>query len=154
VGAAAQAGEPVSYGHAVLGILDRDRGEYEAAAEHYRESGALAAELGNDDDVTTANENLADLALAAGQLDEARRLWEWVIARHREQELPAGADCLPRFGLGAVAYHQNRLQDAEDEFARALVLATEVGFRQNEALALSGCAAVAAARGDAAGAAL
>lgn len=149
VGTAANALEPVSHCHTVLGILARDRGEFDLAREHLERSGALAAELGNDEDVMAANENLADLALAAGQLDEARRLWERVIGWQREQGLPAGADSLPRFGLGAVAYHEDRLDDAQAEFARAFALSVEAGFPNGQALALSGCAAVAGASGDA-----
>jgi hypothetical protein len=47
VGTGVQALEPVSHCHTVLGILDRDRGEFDAAAGHFEQSGALAAELGN-----------------------------------------------------------------------------------------------------------
>jgi predicted ATPase/DNA-binding SARP family transcriptional activator len=154
VGTCAQAFEPVSYCHTILGILDRDRGEYEAAAEHFRTSGELAEGLGNPDDVRTAQENLADLALVSGRLEEARSRWEWVIAQQRGRGMAESADCGPRLGLGQVAFYEDRLDDAERELVNAYELAADAGFRHICALAVSGLAAVAAARGDAVEAAL
>src|SRR5262249_24117482 len=105
-------------------------------------------QLGNDDDVMAANENLADLALVAGRFEEARTRWEKAVGWHSEQRLPEESDCLPRFGLGAVAFHEGRLDDAERDLLHAHELCARAGFARMRALALSGLAAVAAARGE------
>ncbi|HEX3454307.1 MAG TPA: hypothetical protein VHS03_06755, partial [Gaiellaceae bacterium] len=92
---------------------------------------------------------LADLALNAGRFDEARRRWEWAVARQREQGLPDEADTMPRFGLGAVAFEEHRLDDARRDFVAAYDLAGRAAFPNMAALALAGLAAVEAARGEA-----
>ncbi len=156
VGTAAAALDAVMRCHTVLGIVARDRGELASAAAHIERSGALAEELGLEEAVTTANTNLADLALMAGDFGQARRRWEHTLAQNRERGLHTTVihatskieDSFARLGLGAVAYYEGQLEEAADHFSLVLELSERAGFRQNVALALVGLAAVAAARGE------
>src|SRR5262249_41365343 len=130
------------------GIVARDSGELGTARRHYERSGKIAEELGLIEDMTIANTNLADLALAAGDLEEARRRWETTIAQNREQGMSPDADCLAQLGLGTAAWLEARLDEAEIGLARAYELSELAGFPQAGALALAGLAAVAGERGE------
>ena len=140
--------EAVMRCHTVLGMVARDRGDLAAAASHMASSGALADDLGLGEAAITANTNLAELALLADDLDEARRRWEGTLAWNHEHGIAEGRDGFALLGLGAVAYRQSRLGEAAEHFSRALELSQRAGFRHNVARGLVGLAAVAADRGE------
>ena len=130
--------------HTVLSHIARERERYAEAQAHLEQSEALAEGLGLAEDVMVANTNLGELALATGDLEQARRRWERTLAFYggRDQENTTFA----RLGLGAVAHRQDRLDDAAVHFAAALELAELSGFWHNATMALIGLAGVAAAQ--------
>jgi tetratricopeptide (TPR) repeat protein len=132
--------------HTVLSHIARERGCYAEAQEHLEQSEALAEKLGLSEDVMVANTNLGELALATGDLDQARRRWERTLAFYggHDQENTTFA----RLGLGAVAHRQGQLDEAAAHFAAALELAQASGFWHNATMALIGLAGVAAEVGD------
>jgi len=132
--------------HTVLSHIARERGCYAEAQAHLEQSEALAEALGLSEDVMVANTNLGELALATGDLDQARRRWERTLAFYggHDQENTTFA----RLGLGAVAHRQGRLDEAADHFAAALDLAEASRFWHNATMALIGLAGAAAELGD------
>ena len=151
VGTAAGELAPVMACHTVLSHIARERGAYADARAHLERSEAIAEELGLDEDVMIANTNLGELALATGDLDQARRRWEKTLETQ-------GADdensTFALLGLGAVAHRQGLLGEAADHFSRARDLSTRAGFLHNTTMALVGLAGVTADRGDHVAAAL
>ena len=134
--------------HTVLGVVARDRGHLAEAVAHIQRSAALAEELGLERDVIIANTNLADLALAAGDLAAARERFERTLAFNHEHGFAAADDSYALLGLGAVARLGGRLDAAAEHLQRALELCERAGFGHNAALALVGLAAVAVDRAD------
>jgi len=122
----------------------RERGAYASAMTHLKRSEAIAKELGLDDDVLVANTNLGELALAVGNLDEARRRWEHTMSRYAEDD-ENGTFAL--LGLGAVSYRQGRLDEAAGHYERARRLSERVGWLHNTTMALVGLAGIAADQG-------
>jgi predicted ATPase/DNA-binding SARP family transcriptional activator len=138
--------DPVLGCHTVLGLVACRRGELDAARDHFQRCLILAEELGQDHDAVVANTNLGEVALAAGDLEEARRRWELTIDLNLRS---GGTDCFALLGLGDVARLQDRLDDAESLFGRARAVAEEADWPHNVAMALLGLAGVAARRGQA-----
>ena len=144
--------EPVMGCETVLGLAALSRGRLDEARIHIARSGALAQELGLEADVVIADGNLAEIAFRAGDLEDARRRWEGVLAWHEQQPaLEGGAFAL--LGLAAIAHAEDRLDDAQQLFERARRLAGAAGFTQLVGHAHIGLAAVAAKSGDHAAAA-
>ncbi len=141
VGTAAGTPYAVMASHTVVSHVARERGAFETAMAHLQLSEALAKELGLDEDVLVANTNLGELALAVGDLDEARRRWEYALTRY-DQDDETGTFAL--LGLGSVSYRQGRLDEAIGHFARARDLSEQAGWLHNTTMALVGLAAIAA----------
>ncbi len=139
--------EPVMGCETVLGLAALGRGRLDEARTHIARSGALARELGLEADVVIADTNLAEISFRAGDLDDARRRWESVLAWHEHGSAPeSGVFAL--LGLAAIAHAEDRLDEAERLFERARHLADTAGFTQLAGHAHIGLAAVAAKRGD------
>ncbi len=152
VASAAGGHEPLLACHTVLSHIARERDQLSAARAHLEQSEAIAQRLGLLEDVMVANTNLGELAMAAGDLDEARLRWERTLAFYggREQENTTFA----LLGLGSVASRQGRLDEAFEHFSRARDLAESAGFQHNAMMALVGLAGVAADQGNSVSAAL
>ena len=142
-----QAGTPyaVMASHTVVSHVARERGEFALAKTHLELSEALAKELGLDEDVLVANTNLGELAMAVGDMDEARRRWEYTLTRYSDDD-ENGTFAL--LGLGSVSYRQGRLDEAARHFERARELSQRAGWLHNTTMALVGLAAIAADRGE------
>jgi predicted ATPase/DNA-binding SARP family transcriptional activator len=143
-GTASGALDPVMGCHTVLGLVALRRSQLDAARSHFERMHVLAEELGQDVDAVIANTNLGEVALAAGDLEEARRRWELTIELNRRA---GGNDSFALLGLGDVARLQGRLDDAASLFGRARAAAERTGWRHNVAMAVLGLASVAARRG-------
>jgi tetratricopeptide (TPR) repeat protein len=130
----------------VLGHATREQGQFAEAEAHFERSGALAAQLGLDEDVMVANTNLGELALVAGDLDQARSRWEHTLAFYDNRDDESATFAL--LGMGAVAHRQGFLDEAVEHFSRAQRLSENAGFTHNSALAFLGLAGVSADRAD------
>jgi predicted ATPase/DNA-binding SARP family transcriptional activator len=145
VGTASGADYAVMACHTVLSHLARERGELADATSHLERSAAIAEELGLADDVVVANTNLGELALAAGNLEEARRRWELSLQFYDEGD---EASTFALLGLGSVASLQGHLEEATKHFTRARTLSEQAGWLHNTTMALVGLAGVVSKQGD------
>jgi predicted ATPase/DNA-binding SARP family transcriptional activator len=131
--------------HTVLSHVARERGEFAEAMSHLESSAAIAEELGLAEDVVVANTNLGELALALGDLDEARRRWELSLAFYDEED---EARTFSLLGLGSVAVRQGHLEEAADHFIRARTMSERAGWPHNTTMALVGLAGVVSEQGE------
>jgi len=139
--------EPVMGCETVLGLAALGRGRFDEARTHIARSGALARELDLEVDVVIADTNLAEISFRAGDLDDARRRWESVLAWHEHGSAPeSGVFAL--LGLAAIAHTEERLDEAERLFERARHLADTAGFTHLAGHAHIGLAAVAEKGGN------
>lgn len=145
VGTSAGTPYAVMASHTVVSHVARERGDFGTSMAHLERSEAIAKELGMEEDVLVANTNLGELALAVGDLDEARRRWEYTLTRY-DQHDENGTFAL--LGLGSVSYRQGRLDEAIGHFARARDLSERAGWLHNTTMALVGLAAIAADQGN------
>lgn len=129
--------------HTVLSHVARERGEFAEAMSRLESSAAIAEELGLADDVVVANTNLGELALAIGDLDEARRRWELSLEFHGDHV----ASTFARLGLGSVAVRQGHLEEAAGHFLRARTMSERAGWPHNTTMALIGLAGVVSEQG-------
>lgn len=145
IGIKAGARYAVMASHTVVSHVARERGDFARSMAHLESSEAIAKELGLDEDVLVANTNLGELALAVGDLDEARRRWEYTMTCHAEDD----ENCtFALLGLGAVSYRQGRLDEARRHFVRARDLSERAGWLHNTTMALVGLAGIAADQDD------
>ena len=145
VGTAADALDQVMACHTVLGLLAERRGDLQRARDCILASAEVARALGRDIDVMVAENNLAEIALSAGDLDEARRRYQTAAAWHERN----GSDrTFSLIGLGAVARRQGRLDEADHHLAAAREHATLTNRPHNALLAALGQAGVAVDRQD------
>lgn len=144
IGSAAGADYAVMACHTVLSHVARERGEYADAKSHLERSASIAEDLGLAADVVVANTNLGELALAVGDLEEARRRWELSLEFYGDDE----ASTFAILGLGAVAVRQGHLEEAAGHFTRARGLSERAGWPHNTAMALVGLAGVVSKQGD------
>jgi non-specific serine/threonine protein kinase len=83
-----------------LGVVASDVGELEAAREFGEQALALRLALGNGEDIAISCENLATVALRAGDEAEARRMFREALRRYAElDELEGVANALDGLAL-------------------------------------------------------
>ncbi|MEJ7720061.1 MAG: AAA family ATPase [Ilumatobacteraceae bacterium] len=144
IGPAANADEAVMACHTVVSHVARERGLFSEAKTHLERSEALARALGLDEDVIIANTNLGELALAVGDLDEARRRWEFSMSEYDENDVSCTFALL---GLASVAHRQGLLDEAAGHFTKVRALSESAGWLHNATMAIVGLAGVATDRG-------
>jgi len=144
IGPAANADEAVMACHTVVSHVARERGLFSEAKTHLERSEALARALGLDEDVIIANTNLGELALAVGDLDEARRRWEFSMSKYDENDVSCTFALL---GLASVAHRQGLLDEAAGHFTKVRALSESAGWLHNATMAIVGLAGVATDRG-------
>jgi non-specific serine/threonine protein kinase len=145
VAAARAAGDPLTLARALyVDALSMVAAEG-AATTRYREVLALCERLDDDAGIAMACNDLGELAREAGALEEALALYERALGLWR-----AGGDVS---GVSRAAHNLGHTMLARGELDRAAVLLLEaleasrgLGDRPQEASALAGLAAVAAAR--------
>jgi predicted ATPase/DNA-binding SARP family transcriptional activator len=136
---------PLMACHTVLSHVARERGEFADAMSHLEQSSAIAMKLGLQDDVMVANTNLGELALAIGNLGEARARWERSLDFYDDDD---EASTFAMLGLGAVAVGEGDLDEAAGHFGRARYMSERAGWLHNTTMALVGLAGVVSAQGD------
>ena len=130
----------------VLGSVAKHERRFTDARAHLERSVALAVEEGLELDVLTGKLNLATVELDAGDLDRAEPLLDEVLAAHRARDSLEGIG-FALLNLGLVSYGRGDVLRAGERFSAALDAFERVDFREHEANALHGLAAVAAAEG-------
>ena len=133
------------------GAVDFERGEYGVAQERWQEALALVEEDGGPEAANALN-NLAVLATVRGDLDEAWRQYERVLALDADR--PAAAQSvLTHYNMGMLRADQERWDEALELFDRSLalcrerrLLAHEPTIEMNRGEALLGKGDLAAAR--------
>jgi hypothetical protein len=115
-----------------------------AAAARYREVLALCEELGDDAGVAMACNDLGELARSEGELDEAIALYERALELWRAGGDPSGV-ARAAHNLGQTMLARGELDRAGALLLEALGASSGIGDRNQDATALAGLAAVAAA---------
>ena len=146
IGLGAGALECVMGCHTVLGLVAMARGDLDRAREQIQRSEQLARDLGLDHDVYVALTNLGEIEYTAGNLAEARALWEECLTWVEQQGI--GEPAFSHLGLGAVAHAEGRLDDAEAHFSTALARAEAGQLHDLTAQALIRKAALQSDRGN------
>jgi predicted ATPase len=98
--------------------------ELDAAEQYAEERRQLCHELGDDDGANRALQNIGLVAELRGDLDQARAVYEEVLAKGRE--LGARID-VPLTNLAWVAWKQGQLADAEALCEEALAIRETLG---------------------------
>ena len=132
----------------MLGLVAKAEEDYDRARAHLEQSSAIAAALGREGDVVVAKLNLATVEFDTGAHESAIRLWEDVLAYHREHGNDEGAG-FALLNLGLAAYRLARTEEAGRRFREAEALFAGIGFREHVGHAMQGIAAVDAAEGRA-----
>jgi predicted ATPase/DNA-binding SARP family transcriptional activator len=128
----------------VLGIVANDEDDREAARRHHRRSIELSEQLGVEP--LPQKLNLGIVALDSGEYEEARGLFEDVLARHRRAENDAGIG-FALINLGVVHHALGDHEASVAAFREAGERFGRVGFRAHVAHALQGLAAYEASEG-------
>lgn len=132
--------------HNLLGVVKTARGELAAAEPHHLESIRLADAAGLSGLVQTAKLNRGVALLDGGRLDEARALFQEVLA-YREVEGSTEGIGFARLNLGDTEFDAGNLAIAEAHFRAAAEAFRSVGFHTRHGNSLQGLAAVEAATG-------
>ena len=153
--AGAEAREHVGGDYVMLARIEKARGQLSRAAQAARRAQDLAlAELGPDHpDVAIVLDLRADVALAQGQVEEARTFLHRALEILEAQEIPRGlvlAPCYERLGILSARGPSPDLEVAEAYLRRALAVYREhqVFRRTNQVSALIALARVLRRTGD------
>jgi non-specific serine/threonine protein kinase len=150
--AAHAAGDPLTLARALyveaLSVVTDEAG----ATARYRELLALCERLGDDAGVAMASNDLGEIARGAGELDDAVPLYERALALWRAGSDPSGV-ARAAHNLAQAVLLRGELDRATMLLLEALEASRGIGDRNQDAGALAGLAAVAAAREPSAAAA-
>ncbi|MDF2750497.1 MAG: Transcriptional regulator [Gaiellaceae bacterium] len=128
----------------VLGVVANNEDDREAARRHHRRGMELSEQLGLEP--LPQKLNLGIVALDSGDYDEARELFEDVLAHHRRAENDAGIG-FALINLGVVHHALGDHGASLEAFREAGERFERVGFRVHVAHALQGLAAFEASEG-------
>jgi putative nucleotidyltransferase with HDIG domain len=109
-----------------IGMVHTDLHQWAEAADAFEQAAALARRAGDPLTRLLIEANRAELAIARGDLDEARRLCEHALLTAQETR-ETGADPELRKHLGVVARETGHYQEAERCFAEAEAMAMARG---------------------------
>jgi predicted ATPase/DNA-binding SARP family transcriptional activator/DNA-binding CsgD family transcriptional regulator len=113
-----------------LGLVLKERGEYDQAVALYEESRIINAEIGNIRGVSSALGNLGIIALDRQEYDRARALQEESLAIKRSVEDDGGV-ITSLNNLAAIFVEQGEYQRAQELSREALVLARRLGLKRS-----------------------
>lgn len=139
--------------HMVLGVTGLHVEDFETARHHLEQAASLADALGSRHDATAVKLNLAELAVASGEVETAMQAFEELAAYHRRNENPEGIG-FAQLDLGVALYRLGSYVDARRAFQEARGAFATIGFRAHVAHACQGLAAVETKIGSAEEAAL
>lgn len=141
--------QTVAYLENNLGLTLRRAGELGQAEGHYNRALRIYEELDDADGLAYANLNLSYVIREQGDLAQARRHAEHVV------ELDGSdIDCLARAhcNLGLIAEEENKLEEAQECFEKALTLNADLGNVASQAVTYAHLARVKLEGGDEPGA--
>ncbi|MER6128578.1 tetratricopeptide repeat protein, partial [Streptomyces sp. NPDC001795] len=101
------------------------RGDFEGAAAHFEDSGALARTAGVPDKVAAARRGLGDVARLSGETAHARVEYERALQACAANWFSIGESVRILIGLGRTAAAEGRVAEARDWFGQAAGLAAE-----------------------------
>jgi DNA-binding NarL/FixJ family response regulator len=127
-----------------MGHVARGRGRYDEAGELYGEAARIFAELGHDQGLIWAQQDLGMLAAELGDLAQAERLLRESLRRSRDIDYP-WAQAWAAWGLGAVLLRRGAVDHASILLGEALMTFDTVDDRRGVAQCLEAFAAVAGA---------
>ena len=130
-----------------LGIVAMIRGERDAARSLYEECLNVSRELGDDQVTGAALQNLGSVMFEQGDVARARALQEEALDLLRRTGNKFGV-ITNLVNLGELTYLEGDFASSREYFGEGLALVQEVGNKKQLALALDGCAALAAKRGE------
>lgn len=108
----------------------------------------IGRDVGDTFLVTSATQNLADLALVEGRYDEAAILSSEGLAMSQRADDTEGI-AIALMNGGFAALKTGRLRDAREMLSEAMVAGQRLGSTEVIASCISGCAAVAVLNGEA-----
>ena len=129
----------------VLGAVTNSLGESERARAYHQRSMELSEELGIEPVVSKVN--LAGIALDLGDNEEARTMFDDVLAIYRRNDNVSGIGTV-LLNRGAANHALGQHDAARRDFEEAQACLAEVGFTAHVARAKQGLAACAATRGN------
>jgi tetratricopeptide (TPR) repeat protein len=109
-----------------LGMFEYFGGKWDSALQYYRQAEEKARRVGNSVQRAFYENNIAEIALDQGHLDEAEALFNSVSRIWRAAGYRSGAAYV-QCNLGRVAGRQRRFEDAYSLFASARAEAEAVG---------------------------
>jgi predicted ATPase/class 3 adenylate cyclase len=132
-------------------LLAHRQGRFEDAQRYADEAMKLYREVGDEEGVQTALNNLAALAVSRGESERARSLFEesFVLAGKRGDRW---GEALTGSNLGYLALTLGDIDEAERRLRASLELLSELGAREETAIPLQNLGFVALEREDLAGA--
>ena len=131
-----------------MGVVATGEARYDEARPLLLESRAAYERLGDEQGRAWVDNDLARLALAGGDIEAATRHATYALAVGQEQR-DWGLIAWSRNYLGHAASRAGNYEDAREHHLESLRLETLLGDKRPIALALEGCAALAALKGDA-----
>ena len=108
----------------VMAAIAAEEGEWDDAERYVEERGRLYRELGDEEGVIRALQNVGYVAQLRGDLDRAKAVYQEVLAKVRELGMDVG---IPLRTLGDVARKQGRFSDAEALYEEALAFYESIG---------------------------
>jgi tetratricopeptide (TPR) repeat protein len=138
LGTARRTGDRIAEATALIqtGIVDREQGRLQEAADHYRQALTLFRKTGGRTGEARA---LANMGLAETDLGRCEH-----AARHEQEAVTIYRNIGDRFGearalgyLGLARERQGRYREAASHYRQALDLSREIGDRDGEAWALA-----------------
>ncbi len=130
-----------------LGLTAKKQGDYDLAQTHYRESLALAQEIGHRERVIELLCNLGNVAIEKGEYEQADTLYKRGVTLAREINLP-WMICGLLISQSELYLKQRYLNAATSSLQQALKVSRENGTQDWTGLALFGLAQVAAEKGE------
>jgi len=130
-----------------LGLLAEDSDDLVAARSHFRRSSELYEAIGDEAGISTAIGNLSNVALIAGDFDEAYELAARsmrIDERSGHEEGVAGS----LINMGFAALEQDELEEASQLISTGLRIAREIDHRELIAIGLEASAALAVYNDD------
>jgi len=113
------------------------KGDYLGAKKGYEESLALYREQGEELDIASESDNIADIYLGLGDVNRARTNYETALAIYQRIGHPDGVP-LAKNGLGDVFLTIGNLEKAKEMYEESLQACQEIGDRSKAGMALAG----------------